>query len=315
MNKKPIVSVITITYKHEKYILDTIQGVLNQKTDFDIEHIIGDDKSPDETEKVVKDFLAENTKSNIVKYTRHKENKGINLNFIWCLEQAKGKYIAMCEGDDYWTDPYKLQKQIDLLESKPDLAMCTHEASHVSTLTNHKNVRRLLSIFKSDIQLHGFSRIPTLLKLLLLNQEKFWLQKRTHDKLERKTINTLEDFKNNTWYMPFCSIVVQKKIIEDLIDCYYCSSGAHQLTLLMGAMRGGIYHFKDIMAVKRDQESSVSKNKERKNKLKEKNLDINKNEKINRLKALQKHTKNENDNSIIQNLINIELGKIKKYNN
>jgi glycosyltransferase involved in cell wall biosynthesis len=112
----PLVSVVTITYKHEQYILDTVKGVLNQETDFEVEYIIADDCSPDDTQKVVSEFLENHPKAAWVKYTRHEENKGMNPNFVWALNQCRGKYIALCEGDDYWTDPLKLQKQVDHLE-------------------------------------------------------------------------------------------------------------------------------------------------------------------------------------------------------
>jgi glycosyltransferase involved in cell wall biosynthesis len=118
-NIKPdniIVSVIMITYDHDKYIKQAIEGVLMQICDFEIELIVANDCSPDNTDFVVNELLANNPRSNIVKYTRHNLNKGMSSNFIWAVEQTKGKYIALCEGDDYWTDHLKLQKQVDFLE-------------------------------------------------------------------------------------------------------------------------------------------------------------------------------------------------------
>lgn len=110
-----LVSVVMITYKHEAFIEDAINGVLMQDSDFEVELIIADDNSPDQTEAIVKTFK-NHKNSNWIKYTKHNTNKGMMPNFIWALGQAKGKYIALCEGDDYWTDPYKLQKQVDFLE-------------------------------------------------------------------------------------------------------------------------------------------------------------------------------------------------------
>ena len=120
---KPIVSVVMITYNHEKYIQQAVEGVLMQQTDFPIELIIADDASPDQTEKIVTTIKKKHPNGNWIKYTRHLQNKGMTENFMWALGQAQGKYIALCEGDDYWTDPYKLQKQVDFLEANEEYGL------------------------------------------------------------------------------------------------------------------------------------------------------------------------------------------------
>lgn len=120
MNKAlPKVSIVTITYGHEKYITETLDGVLMQQYQGPVELIIANDNSPDATDEVVKKYFSENPapENFEIKYTKHDTNKGMMPNFIWALEQATGEYIALCEGDDYWIDTLKLQKQIDFLES------------------------------------------------------------------------------------------------------------------------------------------------------------------------------------------------------
>ncbi len=120
------VSVVMITYNHELYIKEAILAVLAQKTNFEIELIVANDYSPDKTEFVVREIIDTHPKSNIIKYTRHTANKGMMPNFIWAMEQCNGEYIALCEGDDYWTDPHKLQKQVDFLEINRDFILCFH---------------------------------------------------------------------------------------------------------------------------------------------------------------------------------------------
>ncbi|OQC44889.1 MAG: putative glycosyltransferase EpsE [Bacteroidetes bacterium ADurb.Bin028] len=122
------VSVIMITYKHEQFIAKAIEGVLMQKCDFEVELIIADDCSPDKTEEKVFQIIKNHPKNSWIKYTKHKTNKGMISNFNWALNQCKGKYIAMCEGDDYWTDPLKLQKQVDFLEANEEYSACGHTA-------------------------------------------------------------------------------------------------------------------------------------------------------------------------------------------
>lgn len=135
----PKVSVITITYGHEKYITETLDGVLMQQYDGPVEFIIANDNSPDATDEVVKKYFLENpAPSNFeIKYTKHETNKGMMPNFIWALEQATGKYIALCEGDDYWTESLKLQKQVDFLEENEEFSMVFHAATVKSDINGH----------------------------------------------------------------------------------------------------------------------------------------------------------------------------------
>lgn len=128
MLKLPKISVVTITYGHQDYILDTLKGVLMQEYNGEIEFIIANDNSPDETHRVVTEFLNTNSipPRFEIKYTKHEKNLGMMPNFIWALKQATGDYIAMCEGDDYWIDPLKLQKQVDFLEKNDEYIACGH---------------------------------------------------------------------------------------------------------------------------------------------------------------------------------------------
>jgi glycosyltransferase involved in cell wall biosynthesis len=122
------VSVIMMTYSHEPYIIDAIEGVRMQNCNFNVELIIADDNSPDGTKNKVEDYLNSVVipKNIDIKYFQHEKNKGANSNYLWASKKAKGKYIANCEGDDYWTDPLKLQKQVDFLEGNPDYVLCSH---------------------------------------------------------------------------------------------------------------------------------------------------------------------------------------------
>lgn len=129
---KPMVSVVMITYNHEAFIAEAIEGVLMQVADFPIEFIIADDCSPDRTNEIVQNYINNHPNGKWITYTRHPNNKGMMPNFIWALEQAKGKYIALCEGDDYWTDPLKLQKQVDFLEENEEYVVSGHNATIIT---------------------------------------------------------------------------------------------------------------------------------------------------------------------------------------
>lgn len=116
-----------ITYGHEKYIREAIEGVLMQECDFEVELIISNDNSPDNTDEVIRNIIATNPKSSWIKYIKQEKNLGMMPNFIFTMKECQGKYISFCEGDDYWTDPLKLQKQVDFLEANDEYVICFHK--------------------------------------------------------------------------------------------------------------------------------------------------------------------------------------------
>jgi glycosyltransferase involved in cell wall biosynthesis len=128
---QPFVSVVMITYNQEIYINEAIKVILEQEVAFTLELIIADDCSHDGTPEIVQEFIDSHSKGHFINYVRHKCNKGVMPNFLGALRKAKGKYIALCEGDDYWTDPLKLQKQVDFLEANTE---CNYIFTNRSTL-------------------------------------------------------------------------------------------------------------------------------------------------------------------------------------
>lgn len=121
-----------ITYGHEKYIRQAIEGVLMQQCDFEVELIVANDCSPDATDQVVKDITMWHPRGFWIKYSKHDKNLGMMPNFIFALQECTGQYIAMCEGDDYWTDPLKLQKQVDFLEANSDYVIHSGNATQIT---------------------------------------------------------------------------------------------------------------------------------------------------------------------------------------
>ncbi len=117
------VSVCMITYNHEKYIREAIEGVLMQECDFEVELIVANDCSIDTTDKVIQDILQIHPRASWIKYIKHKVNIGMMPNFFDAMQQCQGKYIALCEGDDYWTDSLKLQKQVAFLEGNEEYSL------------------------------------------------------------------------------------------------------------------------------------------------------------------------------------------------
>jgi len=129
MSYRAKISVVTPTYGQASFILCNIKGVLSQKYEGDIEYIIVNDNSPDDTDAIITDFIKSTLiPGNItIRYIKNDKNKGAIQNFIWSISQSKGDYIAVCEGDDYWTDSQKLQKQVNFLELNKDYSICFHD--------------------------------------------------------------------------------------------------------------------------------------------------------------------------------------------
>lgn len=116
------ISVVITTYNHEKYIAQCLESVLNQRGDFQMEIIVGDDASTDNTRRIAEQCQAQYP--GVVFLLPPEENLGVTKNLKRCLDACTGEYIAICEGDDYWTDVYKLQKQKEFLEEHSDYSMC-----------------------------------------------------------------------------------------------------------------------------------------------------------------------------------------------
>lgn len=110
-----------LTYNQEGFITQAIEGVLMQETNFKYELVIGEDFSTDRTRAICEEYAAVNPEK--IKLLPSYQNRGLIHNFISTYKECDGKYVAICDGDDFWTDPKKLQKQVDFLESNPDFSI------------------------------------------------------------------------------------------------------------------------------------------------------------------------------------------------
>ncbi|MCI8485306.1 MAG: glycosyltransferase [Lachnospiraceae bacterium] len=145
-NDKIVVSVICLTYNHEKYIEQALKGFIAQKTDFKYEVIVHDDASTDNTQKIIKRYAKKYP--DIIKPIYQKHNvflEGKDIMFQYIFPQIKGKYIALCEGDDYWTNEHKLQLQVEYMEENPACSLCAHYAVRLDAKKN-----RISSYFNYD---------------------------------------------------------------------------------------------------------------------------------------------------------------------
>lgn len=134
-SKGIVVSVACITYNHAPYIRQCLEGFLMQKTNFPIEIIVHDDASTDGTDDIIREYVLKYPELfKVILQEENQYSKGVDVLSL-VLERSAGKYIALCEGDDYWTDPLKLQKQVDFLENNPEYVMCSHRFKQLKQST------------------------------------------------------------------------------------------------------------------------------------------------------------------------------------
>ena len=125
---KPLLAIRCVTYNHEPYIRDCLEGFVMQKTNFKFVAIVHDDASTDNTAIIVKEYAErypDIIKPILQKENQHSKGPGtIGKILNEAIDNTEAKYVALCEGDDYWIDPYKLQKQVDFMEANPDYSLC-----------------------------------------------------------------------------------------------------------------------------------------------------------------------------------------------
>ena len=130
---EPLLSVCMITYGHAKFIEQSINSILSQQTDFEFELAIANDCSPDNTDEIVNRIATEHSFGYRIRYISHSKNIGVMPNFTSLMAGCTTKYLALCEGDDYWMDDTKLQKQVDYLEKNEHVVLTCHDALDVDT--------------------------------------------------------------------------------------------------------------------------------------------------------------------------------------
>ena len=174
----PKVSVVCMVYKHEPYLRQCLDGFVMQKTSFPIEILVNDDCSPDGSAEVMREY--EERYPDLFHCIYQKENQYSKGKMAWwevLFPMAQGEYIAICEGDDYWVDPYKLQKQVDFMDQHPDYVACFHNArvqydDHVS-LFNALDENHYPST-EDIIKRHWFIATPTLFFRNVLRDYPEW---------------------------------------------------------------------------------------------------------------------------------------------
>ncbi|MDO5571742.1 MAG: glycosyltransferase [Bacteroidales bacterium] len=173
------VSILMLTYNHENYIDQAIRGVVLQKVNFPIELVIANDSSNDNTLNKAK--IWQKDYPSIIKIIDNKTNLGLQQNFINSFNSCKGEYIAICEGDDFWIDSHKLQRQVDFLDSHKNYSICAHrvityyEADNSKAISNGiiKKDHDILDLAKSNFIVN----VSVVFRNNLVNNLPQWFEK------------------------------------------------------------------------------------------------------------------------------------------
>lgn len=217
------VSVCCITYNHEHFLAQAIESVLMQQTDFDVELVIGEDCSTDNTRAIVLDY--QQRYPGRIRALLPAANLGIMVNLFNTLNACEGEYIALLEGDDYWTDPQKLARQVAVLEAQPECVLCIHDAE----------------VFADDgsIEPHPYSsQFPALLSA-------------------EHPVITQSDLVLKSWGMPTASMLFRRSAMQ-LPEWYKgVYSGDYTLQLLL-TQHGYIYYLPRVMSRYRHHAASIT---------------------------------------------------------
>lgn len=138
------VSVWCVTYNHEKYIKEALDGFLMQKTNFKFQVVIGDDCSTDKTTEIIQEYVDQYP--DLFVFLKREKNIGARANSLEVRRLLRGEYVALNEGDDYWTDPHKLQKQADYLDAHPECTLCFHPVKVIDQINHGPD-----TVFPSDL--------------------------------------------------------------------------------------------------------------------------------------------------------------------
>ena len=211
-----IVSVLMLTYNHERYIEQAINSVMMQQTDFDYELVIGEDCSTDNTRKIILNIYKNCPEKIKLVITDH--NVGVHQNLARTLAACQGKYIAYLDGDDYWTSPNKLQKQVNFLENHPECNICFHNVIVISE--------------------DGFTEI------------------RKYVRPDQAEFTSIEDLIKRD-YIPNCSVLFRRSLFSELPAWWYKIPLMDWPLHILNVQHGKIAYIDDIMAAYRKQSTGI----------------------------------------------------------
>jgi len=207
------VSVVCLTYNHEKYLRKALEGIVSQKTDFAFEVIVHEDASTDRTAEILKEYAEKYRFIRPIFQTVNQYSQGKDIESEFCYSMVEGRYVAFCEGDDYWTDENKLQTMYDYLSTHPSCTMCCHAYLNVEANTEKKIAE--VHCLRQDGKLEGE-------KIILFSNPP-----------------------------QLASTMFPREILENQPDCFLHRGVGDYTAFLYAAAMGDVYYMDKIMACHR----------------------------------------------------------------
>lgn len=220
MNDEIMVSVLCLVYNQAKYLRKCLDGFVIQETNFNFEILIHDDASTDGSQDIIREY--EEKYPDIIKpiyQTENQYSKQILIGKTYLYPRLKGKYVAYCEGDDFWCDEYKLQKQVDFMENHPECHLCLHRVQAINE--DGSIASRQHPNFEMDTQVFSTEKLMS-----LLGQHGYVFQTSSY---MRRTEDVLEVSNNPPEFVKICDV-------GDIVS------------LMFSGMKGSIYYIDDIMS-------------------------------------------------------------------
>lgn len=200
-------SVLMITYNHEPFIAQALDSILEQQVDFDYEIVIGEDCSTDNTRKILLNY--QRAHFDKIRLLQTDKNMGMLPNFVRTYKACTGDYVALIEGDDYWNDPTKLQKQVDLLDKQHEIAICFHNCEE----------------FFDDDSRPSWYYVPQ----------------------KQPRISDLDDLISGCNFIPTCSAVFRNRLFVDFPDWYFTLNMGDWTLHILNAHYGKIAYIDEVM--------------------------------------------------------------------
>jgi len=220
------VSVCVPTFNHEKYIGEMLESAVRQQTDFKFEIVIGDDGSTDQAPAIIREYKQKFP--GLIRAYLHKENLGPasprefagRNNVLHLLKASQGKYVALCEGDDYWIDDLKLQKQVDFLDSNPDFSICHHN---------------MFVRYEDGSPEHYFNGS------------------------DQKTVSTIADLLEDNWFIATASLLYRNHFLtHDFAGWHHKAAAGDWALVIQLAAQGKIGYLPETMGVYRKHQAGLS---------------------------------------------------------
>ena len=250
MSNCPTVSACIICYNQRKFIYKAIEGALNQKVSYPYEVVIGDDCSTDGTLEICREYKRKYPGK--IRLIERAQNHGINFNWRDTIQYCQGEFVGLCEGDDYWIDPLKIQKQVEFLKGKPEFYLCSHEI-FIDYQDKKKSLKYFILILFSNVYHLKIDNFFYLLKIFIFQSSEFWKRKVGYARNKRFYDGSFTEMLPCVFSKKFIhtsSIVFRKFIFKEIPYEIWSYTLGHRLILLWSSVFGKFKHFKKGMAIR-----------------------------------------------------------------